>query len=70
MSSSRAIGSSSTMARLQRSAKVAVLVQDIGDAAGHAGGEVASGLAEHDGDAAGHVLATMVADALDHGGGT
>src|SRR5713101_10193321 len=43
----------------------AVLVQDIGDAAAHAGGEIAAGLAEHDDRAAGHVLAAMRADALD-----
>ena len=53
------------MDRLQRLAKRAVLVEHIGDAARHAGGEVAPGLAEHDDDAAGHVLAAVVAGALD-----
>ena len=47
----------------------AVLVEHIGDAARHAGGEVAPGLAEHDDDAAGHVFAAMVAGALDDGDG-
>ena len=45
----------------------AVRVVDIGDAARHAGGEVAADLAEHDDDAAGHVFAAMVAGALDDG---
>ena len=42
-----------------------VLVEDVGDAAAHAGGEVAAGAAEdHDG-AAGHVLAAVVAQSFD-----
>ncbi len=45
--------------------EVAVLVVDVGDAAAHAGGEVASGLAEHDDGAAGHVFAAVVAGAFD-----
>ena len=45
--------------------EIAVLVEHIGDAARHAGGEVAAGLADDDDDAAGHVFAAMVADALD-----
>ena len=46
-------------------------VEHPGDAAGHAGREVAPGLAEHDDRAAGHVLAAVVADALgdDRGAG-
>ena len=44
----------------------AVLVEHVGDAAGHAGAEVAAGAAEHDDPPAGHVLAAVVADALDH----
>ena len=44
----------------------AVLVEHIGDAARHAGREVAAGAAEHDHDAAGHVFAAVVAGALDH----
>ena len=46
-----------------------VLVEHIGDAARHAGREVAPGLAEDDDDAAGHVFAAVVARALDHGDG-
>src|SRR5262249_14471490 len=44
----------------------AVLVEHIGDAARHAGREIAAGRAEHHNDAAGHVLAAMVAGALHH----
>ena len=66
MSSSSGIGSSSTIARLQRDREGAVLVEHIGDAARHAGGEVAAGAAEHHHDAAGHVFAAMVAGAFDH----
>ena len=47
----------------------AVFVENIGDAARHAGSEVAPGHAEHDDRAAGHVFATVVADAFDDGGG-
>jgi hypothetical protein len=47
-------------------AEAAVLVVDVGDAARHAGGEVATGLAEHRDDPAGHVFAAVVAGALDH----
>src|SRR5205823_12172032 len=43
-----------------------VLVEHIGDAARHAGGEIAPGLAEHHHDAAGHVFAAVVAGAFDH----
>ena len=46
--------------------KRAVRVVDIGDAARHAGGEVAPGLAQHHHHAAGHVFAAVVAAALDH----
>ena len=52
---------------LQRSAKSPLLVEHIGDAARHAGCEVAAGLADDDDDAAGHVFAAMVADAFDDG---
>ena len=45
--------------------EAAVLVEHVGDAARHAGGEIAPGLAEHDDDAAGHVFAAMVAGAFD-----
>jgi len=43
-------------------------IEHVGDATGHAGGEVAAGGAEHDDATAGHVFATVVADALDDGG--
>ena len=45
--------------------EVAVLVEHIGDAARHAGREVAARRPEHDHDAARHVFAAMVARALD-----
>ena len=64
-SSCSASDSSSTSSGLQRRRKSSVLVVDVGDAAAHAGGEVAPGRAEHDDAAAGHVLAAVVADALD-----
>ena len=51
------------------SCEVAVVVEHVGDAAAHAGGEVAAGPAEHDDAPAGHVLAAVVADALDDGVG-
>ena len=54
---------------MQREANDIVLVEHIGDAARHAGREVAAGLAEDDDDAAGHVFAAMVAGALDDGDG-
>src|SRR5690606_32129706 len=46
--------------------KVAVLVENVGHAARHAGSEVAPGLADDDDDAAGHVFAAVVADAFHH----
>ena len=51
---------------LHRLAKRPPRVVDVGDAARHAGGEVAAGVAEHDDHAAGHVFAAMVAGAFDH----
>ena len=42
-------------------------VEHVGDAAGHARGEIPAGPAEHDDAAAGHVLAAVIADALDNG---
>ncbi len=50
---------------LQRGAKLAVLIEHVGHAAAHPGGEVASGLAEHDDQSARHVLAAVIADAFD-----
>ena len=46
-----------------------VRVVDVGHAAGHARREVTAGAAQDDDPAAGHVLATVIADALDHGVG-
>ena len=48
--------------------EVAGRVEDIGDAARHAGREVAAGLAEDDHAPTGHVFATMIAHAFHHGG--
>lgn len=45
--------------------EIGVEVEDVGDAAGHAGREVATGPTEHDGRATRHVLAAVVTDALD-----
>ena len=45
----------------------AVFVVDIGDAAGHPGGEVAARHAQNHHRAAGHVLASMVAHTFDDG---
>ena len=42
------------------------VVEHVGDATGHAGGEIAAGRAQHDDPPAGHVFAAMVADAFDH----
>ena len=42
-----------------------VLIEHVGDAARHAGREVASGTAEHDHHTAGHVFAAVVARAFD-----
>ena len=49
--------------------EVALIVVDVGDAAAHAGGEVAAGGTEDDDEAVGHVLAAVVADAFNNGGG-
>ncbi len=48
--------------------EVALIVVDVGDAAAHAGGEVAAGGAENDDEAVGHVFAAVVAHAFDDGG--
>src|SRR5450756_1704567 len=47
--------------------EVPSLVQDVGDAARHAGGEVPAGMPQHHHAAAGHVLAAVVAHRLHHG---
>jgi len=46
-----------------------VEIEHIGDAAGHSGGEVASGDAQDGDSTAGHVFAAVISDALDDGGG-
>ena len=48
--------------------ELAVGVEHIGNAAAHAGREVAPGPAEHHDAPAGHVLAAVIADAFDHHG--
>jgi len=45
--------------------KIAGFVQHVGDAAGHAGREIASRRPEHDHAPARHVLAAVIADGLD-----
>ena len=47
------------------SRKQPVVVDDVGDAAAHAGGEVAPGATQDDDAAAGHVLASVIADTFD-----
>src|SRR3954471_3894027 len=54
--------------RVDLGAEGAGLVEDEGQAAAHARGEVAPGRAEDDDAPAGHVLAAVVADLLDDGG--
>jgi hypothetical protein len=56
-----------TICLLTRACEVAGLVEHVGDAAGHAGREVAARGAEDDHAAAGHVLAAVVAHGLDDG---
>ena len=48
-------------------AALAALVENVGHATRHAGGEVAAGLADDDDATAGHVLAAVIADAFDDG---
>src|ERR1700722_14359046 len=48
-------------------AAVALLIEHIGHATGHAGGEVAAGCAQHHDPPAGHVLAAVISHALDDG---
>ena len=49
--------------------EIALLIEDIRNAAAHAGCEISSNGAEHDDDAARHVFAAMVAGAFDDGDG-
>src|SRR3546814_7517203 len=51
-------------------AEKAIVVVNIGDAAGHARREVAPRLPQHGDDATRHIFAAMVAHALDDGGRT
>ena len=44
----------------------AVRIPHVRNASAHAGGEVATGFAQHDYTAAGHVFATMITDAFDN----
>ena len=45
--------------------KISGFVENVSDAAAHAGGEIASGLAENHHATPGHVFATVIADGLD-----
>src|SRR5262249_18525012 len=56
-------------ARVAGGPEVARLVEDVGDASRHAGGEVAAGAADDHHPPARHVLAAVVADAFHHGEG-
>src|SRR6202011_6382969 len=58
------------LALIAQAREPALRVPDIADAARHAGGEIAPGVADHDDHAAGHILAAMIARALDNGGDT
>ena len=69
MSSGLSGCSSSTISRLQRSSELAGGVVDVGDSAGHSGGEIAAGGADDHDPAAGHVFAAVIADAFDDGFG-
>src|SRR3984885_3078763 len=46
---------------------VALLIEHVGDTAGHAGGEVAAGGSEHHDATPGHVLTTVITHTFDHG---
>ena len=60
-------GSRSTAARIAALlGEVALLIEHVGDAAAHAGGEVAAALAEHHHQAVRHVLAAVIAQAFHH----
>src|ERR1700687_5695967 len=48
--------------------EVAALVENVGDAAAHAGGKISAASSEQQHQALGHVFAAVVADALDHRG--
>src|SRR5208283_1436017 len=53
----------------QEGRKIAGIVEDIGDAAGHSRGKVPPRASQHHDQTLGHVLATVVADALNDRGG-
>ena len=69
MSSGDSTRSSCDRGQIAAVAEFAVPVPHVGDAAGHAGGEVAAGGAQNHGAAAGHVLAAMIPHAFDDGPG-
>ncbi len=50
---------------VQPAFEIALLVEHVGDAARHAGREIAPRRAEHDDDAAGHIFAAVIAGAFD-----
>ena len=50
--------------------EIAGFIQHKGDAAGHAGGEISSGLPQHHHGTAGHVFTAVVTHTFDHGKGT
>ena len=50
--------------------EIAVDIPDVGNSARHAGREVASSGTQNHDSSARHVLATVIADAFDHGPGT
>ena len=54
------------MSGLQRLSKSSIFIQNIGDAARHAGGKIAPGVTEIDDPAASHVFAAVIADAFHH----
>src|SRR5207302_2607121 len=56
------------LALIAEAREAAFRVPDVSNAARHAGGKVAPGIADHDDDAAGHVFAAMIARALYDGG--
>ncbi len=67
ISSSSSSVKSLTISWLQRLVEIALLVEHISDAAGHAGREVAARWPENDDAAARHVFAAVIADGFDDG---
>src|SRR5215471_7809366 len=50
--------------------EVSPLVEYVSNSATHAGGKISTARTEHDDQTIRHVLAPMIADTLDHGGGS